>query len=106
VILQNPDGQIIGTASFENKGYNSGSLSLDRHGEIYQGKWSASKIDESRMIASTYGIGSKRYKDNIRGAASHLKYGKSSLKLDNVNILECEFTFQRYYHQLTWVMQV
>lgn len=94
VVLQSPDGQHIGTAILEFKSNSSGTISLDRNGVIYRGLWTASKVDEGGIIASTYGIGSKKYIDYQRGWGKYLRAGESILQSEQGNIIKCEF---RYY---------
>lgn len=94
VALQSLDGQFIGRATLKFEGNNSGSISLDRNGEIYQGRWIATKVDEGGKIASTYGIGSKKYKDYQRGSGNYLQSGQSTLQSNQGDILNCEFKYR------------
>lgn len=94
VSLQTPDGQLIGIASFDYEENNAGNISLDRYGENYRGKWSATKVDESAIIADTYGIGSRKYKEYIRGSGEYLRSGESKLQSDKGDILNCQFKYR------------
>lgn len=94
VALQSPEGQHIGKAMVEFKGNSSGTISLDRNGVIYRGLWTASKIDEGGVIASNYGIGSKKYKDYQRGWGNYLRSGESILQSEQGGILKCEFRYR------------
>ena len=94
VALQNHDGNYIGKATLEFEGNSSGTISLDRNGVIYRGLWTSSKVDEGGMIASNYGIGSKKYKDYQRGWGNYLRSGESIFQSEQGDILKCEFRYR------------
>jgi hypothetical protein len=92
--LQTPEGEHIGMATLKFEGNSSGTISLDRNGVIYQGQWSATKVDESAAIAKNYGIGSRRYKDYLQGKGEYLKSGESTLKSEDGTTFNCYFKYR------------
>jgi hypothetical protein len=92
--LLNPEGQPIGNAELKFDSNNAGTMQLNRNGDIYQGQWTAVKVDESATIAKQYGMGSRKYQNYRQGKGSYLKSGQSTLKSNNGVTLNCEFKYR------------
>ena len=92
--LQSPDGKSLGIATIESDGNHSGKITLVRNDHIFKGNWASTKVDESRQIAKSYGVNSRRYVDYQRGLGSYLHEATSVLKSDQGNVLTCVFKYR------------
>jgi len=92
--LKSPGGQLIGKAELTFSNNNSGSMTLNKDGVIYQGQWTAEKVNESSKIAKDYGIGSKKYQNYLQGKGDYLKSAQSTLKSSNGDTLNCDFKYR------------
>ena len=92
--LKTPDGQIIGKAELTFSNNNSGTMTLNKNGVIYQGQWTAEKVDEASQIAKHYGIGSKKYQNYLQGKGDYLMSAQSTLKSSNGDTLNCDFKYR------------
>ncbi len=94
ITLQSLDGQQIGKATLEFENNNSGTIHLVRSGMIYQGQWTAVKVDESREIAEQYGMGRKKYQNYLQGKGNYLMSAQSTLISKDGDTLNCEFMYR------------
>lgn len=92
--LKTLDGQTIGKADLTFSNNNSGTILLNKNGIIYQGQWTAAKVDKSSQIAKHYGIGSKKYQNYLQGKGDYLKSAQSTLKSSNDETLNCDFKYR------------
>lgn len=92
--LKTTDGQTIAKAELTFSNNNAGSMTLNKNGVIYQGQWTAEKVDESSQIAKRYGIGSKKYQNYLQGKGDYLKSAQSTLKSSNGDTLNCDFKYR------------
>jgi len=92
--LKTTDGQTIAKAELTFSNNNAGSMTLNKNGVIYQGQWTAEKVDESSQIAKRYGIGSKKYQNYLQGKGDYIKSAQSTLKSSNGDTLNCDFKYR------------
>ena len=92
--LKTPDGQSIGKAELTFNNNTSGSMTLSKNGVIYQGQWTATKVDESCQIAKHFGIGSKKYQNYLQGKGNYLKSAQSTLKSSHGDTINCDFKYR------------
>lgn len=94
ITLNSPDGQQLGKATVVLQQEGGGLVTLNRDGVVYQGSWNSAKVDESRNLASRFGMGSRQYQNYKRGWTAPLYRGEAVLQSEKSSMLNCEFLYR------------
>ncbi len=94
ITLNSTDGQQLGKATVVLEQERGGLITFYRNGVVYQGSWNSAKVDESRKLASRFGMGSRQYQNYKRGWTAPLYRGEAVLQSEQSSMLNCEFLYR------------
>ena len=94
VALYSPEGTLLGQATLNIDDNDTNKVTLIKNGEIYSGKWTETRVDESAAIAARYGVGSRKYQDYKRGWSPEKHVGKATLVSESNISMRCSFSIR------------
>lgn len=94
LVLKSDDGKDIGHATLDVAVDNTAKVKLWVDGKEYQGTLAGKPVDEGARIAAKYGVGSRQYRNHVRGWDRPARHGKVTLVAEDGEALECQVTYR------------